>query len=525
VSTALADVRTLGDLLTARAAELGGATFVRQDDRALTYREAEMSANQAAHGLASLGIAAGDTVCVLLDNSLEFLLVWFGLAKLGAIEVPLNTAYKGWQLANLIVESGAAVLVTERRFLRQVRAEQTGLRTIVLVDGATGADPYTVDWAELVRDRPATPPDVVVAPEDPVAIMHTSGTTSASKGVVLCHEHETHVADVIGGHCELGREDVFYCYLPLFHNAAQAMVTWSVLRFGASLVLAERFSASRFWPDVSRYGCTLFFCMGPVVDFLLATEAQAPPRHGHPLRLGWGIGYSAETARRFHDRFGVPLVGGYGATEVGMVTLHPREDPRLDTAGRPLRHCEVRVVDADDEPVPVGAVGEIVVRPNRPYITTLGYHRRPEETAAFMRNGWLHTGDAGRFDADGYLSFVDRIKDVIRRRGENVSSFEVEMVALTYPGVVECAAVATPADEGAYGDEIYLAVVLEDGADLDPAALAAYCAEKLAYFAVPRYIERWDSLPKTPTGKIRKTEIRGHGRGESTWDRQSRGGE
>jgi crotonobetaine/carnitine-CoA ligase len=497
---------------------------VWQDDRALSYRDAEVDANRAAHGLASLGITAGDTVCVLLDNSLEFLLVWFGLAKLGAIEVPLNTAYKGWQLAELITESGATVLVTERRFLPEVRAEPTGLRTIVLVDGTVGtAAPDTVDWAELVRDRPQTPPEVVVAPEDPVAIMHTSGTTSASKGVMLCHEHETHVADVIGGHCELRRDDVFYCYLPLFHNAAQAMVTWSVLRFGASLVLAERFSASRFWPDVAQYGCTLFFCMGPVVDFLLATEADAPPRGDHPLRLGWGIGYSAETARRFHDRFGVPLLGGYGATEVGMVTLHPREDPRLDTAGRPLPHCEVRVVDADNEPVPVGEVGEIVVRPNRPYITTLGYHNRPEETAAFTRGGWLHTGDAGRFDEDGYLSFVDRIKDVIRRRGENVSSFEVETVATTYPGVVECAAVATPADEGAYGDEIYLAVVLKDGAELDPAALAAYCVERLAYFAVPRYIEQWDSLPKTPTGKIRKAEIRDRGPGTSTWDRQSRG--
>jgi crotonobetaine/carnitine-CoA ligase len=507
--TALADVRTLGDLLTARAAELGERTFVHYGAEAVSYRQAEERANRAAHALAALGVGHGDRVCLLLDNRLEFLDAWFGLAKLGAIEVPLNPAYKGWQLAGVVAETGAELLVTEEKYAHLV--PELGVRSAIVVE-------------DRVPDAPATPPGVVVQPWDPVAIMQTSGTTSVSKGVVLCHEHETHVADVIGGHVGLRADDVFYCYLPLFHNAAQAMILWSTLRFGATALLVERFSTTRFWADVREYGCTVFFCMGPVVDFLLAGEADAPAKGEHTLRAGWGIGYSADAAGRFLDRFGVPLLGGYGATEVGMVTLHPPDDPRLGTAGKPLPYCEVRVVDEHDRPLPVGKVGEIVVRPLRPYITTLGYFNRPQETVAFGRNCWLHTGDAGRFDADGYLSFVDRIKDVIRRRGENVSSFEVETVALEFPGVVECAAIATPADEGAYGDEIYLAVVVAPGVRLDERALVTHCAQRLAYFAVPRYVERWGELPKTPTGKVRKTEIRARGRSEATWDRLAESG-
>ncbi|PZF83352.1 AMP-binding protein [Jiangella anatolica] len=515
--------RTLGALLDHRAAERGDATFVWWRDERLSYRELADRAARACGGFAELGVGAGDVVALLLDNGPEFLAAWFGLARLGAVEAPVNTAYKGWQLESVLAETGAATLVVDAARLPAVLPllpRVPGIRTVVVVGEAEAdeaASVALVPWT-AVAAGPSVP-EAEVRPSDPVAIMLTSGTTSASKGVLLCHEHELTVAEVIGGHLRMDESDVFYNYFPLFHNASQAMITLSALRFGASMVLTDRFSVRRFWPDVQRHGCTLFFCMGPMVDFLLAEAGAAPARDDHTLRMGWGIGYGESQAARFAERFGVPLLGGYGATEIGMVTLHPHERPRLETAGTPLPHAEVQVVDADDRPLPVGEVGEIVVRPRRPYVTTLGYHNRPAETVALMRNCWVHTGDAGRFDEEGYLHFVDRIKDVIRRRGENISSFEIEAVVTQIPAVLECAAVAVPSGHGRHDDEVYLAVVAEPGQELDPAKVVAYCADQLAYFAVPRYVEVWDELPKTPTGKIRKTEIRGRGVGPHTWDR------
>lgn len=522
--------RTLGALLTHQAAALGETPFVRSGEQCVSYAEANRRANRAAHALAGHGVGPGEVVCVLLDNSLEFLDVWFGLAKVGAVQAPLNTSSTAWQLRGLLAELGAATVVTQPRYVPALGAAAApGLRRVVLVepagDGAApgGAAPVgapVTSWRSMTAAAPDTEPDVQVRPTDPVAVMQTSGTTSAAKGVLLCHEHEFHVAETIGAHLDMRADDRFYNFFPLFHNTAQGMITWSVLLHGASMLLTDRFSGSRFWADVTRHRCTLFFCMGPMVEFLL--KGAGPPG-ATPLRMGWGIGYGQAMADEFRDRFGVELIGGYGCTEAGLVSLHPREDPRLDTAGRPHPDYEVRVADSEDRELPTDEVGEIVVRPRLPYTTTLGYLNRPAETAELTRNCWLHTGDAGRFDADGYLHFVDRIKDVIRRRGENISSFEVEAVCGEFPGVRECAAVAVPAAHGRHEDEIYLAVVMREGADLDPVALVRHGAERLAYFAVPRYVEVWNDLPKTPTGKVRKVDVRAHGVTDRTWDRVAAG--
>jgi crotonobetaine/carnitine-CoA ligase len=327
-------------------------------------------------------------------------------------------------------------------------------------------------------------------------------------------------------HLAIAPGDVFYNCFPLFHNTAQGMITWAVLRAGASMVLAERFSGSRFWADVTTGDCSLFFTMGPMVEFLLQ-RARAGEPGGEPgthrLRRGFGIGFTATAAAEFRARFGVALSGGYGSTEVNLVTVHPDDDPRLDTAGTPLPEFEVAVVDDADRVLPAGEVGEIVVRPRRPFTTSLGYHGRPEDTAAARRGGWLHTGDAGRLDADGYLHFVDRLRDVIRRRGENIASADVEAAARTFPGVVDCAAVAVPSGLAVGDDDVYLAVVVAEPAAFGPAALAAHCAERLPPFAVPRYVAVWPSLPITPTGKVRKVEIRALADPSTAWDREAGG--
>lgn len=512
-------VRTLGALLAERAGERPEAVFVTAGGRSVTYAEADRRANRLAHGLAALGVTCGTAVGLVLDNRLEYLDAWFALARLGAIEVPLNPALLPHQLGALLADSGAVLVVTEPRH-RPAVAEAVagaGLEPVIVVpDG----------MAALTAGRPDTAPEVTVEPADPFAIMHTSGTTSAAKGVVLCHEHDFTLAETMVDHLGITPDDVFYNCFPLFHNTAQGMITWAVLRAGASMVLAERFSGSRFWTDVTAGNCSLFFTMGPMVEFLLQRARAGEPGGvpgSHRLRRGFGIGFSAAAAAEFRARFGVALSGGYGSTEVNLVTVHPDDDPRLDTAGKPLPDFEVAVVDERDRIVAAGATGEIVVRPRRPFTTSLGYHGRAQETAAARRGGWLHTGDAGRFDADGYLHFVDRLRDVIRRRGENIASGDVEAAARTFPGLVDCAAVAVPSGLAVGDDEVYLAVVVAEPAAFEPATLIAHCAGLLPPFAVPRFVAVWPSLPATPNGKVRKVEIRALADPSTAWDRDAAG--
>jgi crotonobetaine/carnitine-CoA ligase len=521
--------RTIGSLLAQRAIEQPETAFVRIAGLSISYADQDRSADRWSHAFLRHGIDVGQRVAIMLDNCPSFLDCWLALARIGAIEVPVNCAYKRRQVASVLRDSRVSMVVTQRSYatvLREAAASIEWQGAVVLVDGCGERDDPGLRWMdsdEFLGHVPSGAVDRLVLPKDPVAIMSTSGTTSASKGVLLSHEHELTLAETIVGLVGLQRDDVFYNCLPLFHNAAQAMVTLSVLRAGATMVLTDRFSGSSFWDDVAEYDVTAFFCMGPMVDFLLRESSGSPRGGKSTLRRGWGIGYSDEQAAAFHERFGVTLSGGYGTTEVNLVTANPSEDPRLHTAGRPLDGFEVITVDADDQPVPAGQVGEIVVRPRRPFTTFLGYDGNPEETVQAWRNCWLHTGDAGMFDDDGYLHFVDRIKDVIRRRGENISSLDVEAAALRFPGIVACAAVAIRADEGAHEDEIYLVVVGDERGEVDERQLLAHLIEELPYFAVPRYIETAAALPMTATGKVRKIELRENAGAGRAWDRVAAG--
>jgi carnitine-CoA ligase len=521
--------RTLPALLAWRADHDADRSFLRCGEETRTFADMDRQANRSANALAGLGVVKGDRVAILLENCLEYVDVWFGLARLGALEVPLNTAYRPRQLLAAIEDMEVSAVVTDRGYLASLGEGEraSGVTSWIIVDdGELPAAPSgTVHrWSDLLAGAVDSEPAVEVSPADPVAIMLTSGTTSASKGVLVCHEHEFTVSEAIGEHLGLTADDVFFDYFPLFHNTSQGMIIWAALSHGAQVVLGERFSGSTFWADVERYGCTTFFVMGPIVDFLLAGgDGPAPGPGEHTLRAGWGIGFGEEQAARFLARFGIPLLGGYGSTEANLVCLHPPEDPRLDTVGKPRPEFEVAVVDEQDVPVPAGTTGEIVVRPRRPFTTFLGYYNRPAETVEAWRNCWIHTGDAGRFDDDGYLHFVDRVKDVIRRRGENISSFEVESVVRGCGGVADCAAVAVPAGEGRHDDEVYLAVIAGSDGDPSPTEIIERCVRDLPYFAVPRFVEVWTELPRTPTGKVQKNKIRERGVVATTWDREAAG--
>jgi crotonobetaine/carnitine-CoA ligase len=289
------------------------------------------------------------------------------------------------------------------------------------------------------------------------------------------------------------------------------------------MLLIERFSRSRFWEDVKAHGCTAFFGMGAILEILNKDPDGPVSSRGHSLRIGWGIGMGVEQVKRFSDLFGVEFITGYGSTEVNMVSMTSRRDPKPGSVGRVLEDFEVAIFDESDQALPPGNVGEIVVRPRRPYITFLEYWGKPRQTVDAWRNLWMHTGDAGSIDSDGYLYFVDRIKDVIRYRGNSVSSVEVENVLLDFPAVEEAAVIPAPSELGVYEQEIQAVLVLAEGHQLDAGAVIRHCSEKLPYYAVPRYLDVVDALPKTSTGKVRKTELRERGLSSSTWDRVAAG--
>ncbi|QYB07088.1 AMP-binding protein [Rhodococcus sp. USK10] len=516
--------RTLGALLARQAGCRGDAVFVHFDGRDVSYREFDGLATTAAVGLADLGVKRGDRVCIALPNGIDFLVASFGLMRLGAIQVPLSLEYRSAQVAYVIADAEPAVLITDCDFYSQHIAvlESSELESVLFVDppaDVTGRVSHH-HWAGLLRRAANSASQMEpVAPSDPLAIIYTSGTTGDPKGVLLCHEHQLTLAENIAAGIGLSESDCFYNFYPLHHNTGLGIITGSVLVVGARMLLTERFSKSRFWSDVVVHECTTFYGMGPILEILNKDAGADAAASGHRLRVCFGIAIGQDQADRFGQRFGVDFVSGYGSTEVNMVAIAPMSHQHPGAAGRVLDMFDVAIVDETDRALPIGETGEVVVRPRRPFTTSSGYWRKEEATAATWRNLWAHTGDAARLDADGYLYFVDRMRDVIRHRGNNVSSFEVENVIITMETVSEVAVIPIASDLGDFDQDICAVVVVRDRFAFEPASIIALCGEQLPKYAVPRYIQVVDELPKTSTGKVRKALLRNADRATGRWDR------
>jgi crotonobetaine/carnitine-CoA ligase len=513
--------RTIHHLLERRAAAQPDRTFFWFKDRAFRYGEFNGMAGALAKGLQDLGVAKGTRVAVMLANRPEYLAAWFGLAKLGAIEVPINTAHRGYLLSYLINQAQCGVLIVEKNFLplvQDIAAEVPVLTDVVLLD----ADAETVTLAgkrvhrygELVSNggdyRRAE-----VLWNDPLGILFTSGTTGPSKGAVLPQNYAIHMAEITCDVTGYGPDDCLYNALPLFHGNAKLLSTLPALYAGATMVLAERFSASQFWDDVRRYGCTEFNYIGSILAILLKAEPR-PDDRDNTLRVLFGAGATPGVYEAFEQRFGVTLIEGYGMSEIGVPLLSRPGDARPGTCGKPHPDYEVMIVDDTGREVGDGVPGELLVRPRKPWSMLLEYYRMPEKTVEAWQNLWFHTGDYLQRDADGFYLFVDRKKDAIRRRGENISSYEVERIIMGHPQVLEAAAVPVRSELGE--DEVMVCVVRRPGAALAADELVDFCARTMARFMVPRYVRFIDKLPKTPTEKVQKFMLRDAGVTPDTWD-------
>lgn len=527
--------QTVMEVLRRSVAAHGDKPFLIEDGRATTYRAIDAASNRLAHGLAARGVAVGDTVLMMMANRADVIVLWLALAKLGAVEVPVNSAYRGGVLAHIVNDSRATILVCSRDFLERIAAiagQITGLERIVVHDpgGDETSVPQPLDGRFEILPFSSLAGEDAGALEDRacyrdlMAVMYTSGTTGVSKGVMVCHAHAYEYSNCVAEVLDLQQDDIYYAPLPLFHIAGQWAVVYATMLAGGTVVLKEKFSVSEFWDDVARHKVNVSLLLGAMCNFL-HRQPSSPDDADNTLDKVLVVPLIPEVGA-FARRFGLRVTTNYGSTEVGVPLRAGFDTPsaRLfelhDNAscGRIVSdRFEVRIVDEHDEEVPPGVVGELVVRPREPWITMLGYWNNAARTEEVWRNLWLHSGDAVRCDDEGNHYFVDRIKDAIRRRGENISSIEVENEIVAHPAVLECAVYPVPSEHTE--DEVMAAVVVKPGAALDAAALLAWLGPRLSDFALPRYIDLVEDLPKTQTGKIQKFPLRERGVGATTWDR------
>jgi crotonobetaine/carnitine-CoA ligase len=513
--------RTLPRMLDIQAARHGDRALLSTAGANWTVRVARDIASGRAASLRAIGISNGDRVAILCSNRIEMLEIFLGCGWIGAVAVPINTAAMGPQIAYCLANSGARLLVVEQRFLDRLAPACDGIASLAAI-WVIGSDAASTGVAPLVGCMPPRGeaiPAAPVGPGDTLAILYTSGTTGPSKGVMCPHAQYywwgVHSARLLG----VTADDVLCTTLPLFH--VNALNTFAqALQCGARMVLEERFSASGFWPAMIRNEATVVYLLGAMVPILLAREMQIEER-AHKIRTGLGPGVPADLGQTFAARTGITLLEGYGATETNFVIGASPQAQRPGTMGRIVEGFEARVVDADDVEVGPGEAGELVLRADQPFAFATGYFGMPDKTVEAWRNLWFHTGDRVVRDQDGYFRFVDRLKDAIRRRGENISSYEVEQVLLAHTDI-EMAAVFPVRSELAE-DEVMAAIVARAGSVVDPIALMQFCEGRLPYFAIPRFVETLKDLPRTENGKVRKYELRERGVTASAWDREASG--
>jgi crotonobetaine/carnitine-CoA ligase len=490
------------------------------DGEEWTYRRFRELVTQTAIGLQQLGVAQGDHVLVWLPNGREHLRVFFAINYLGAVFVPINTAYKGQLLAHVIDNSDAKLAIVHADLAP--RMEGVGLakleRAVVMGARTPCASLQTVYEDALLPEQGTLQAlKREIEPWDPMAIIYTSGTTGPSKGVLASYLHIYTNAGPETWNCVTG-EDRFLVNMPLFHIGGMGVIYVMLVR-GGSVAFVDRFETGNFLDTVRKTGTTATFLLGVMATFLDKAPA-APTDADTTLRLVFMVPLAGDIAA-FSKRFGCDVYTIFNMTEISTPIISEPNPTVRGTCGKKRAGVDVRLVDDNDCEVPLGTVGEMLVRTDRPWGMNSGYYKNPEATASAWRNGWFHTGDSFRQDEEGYLYFVDRKKDAIRRRGENISSFEVEAEVISHPSVREAAAIGVQSEFSE--DDVLVVVAPVAGATIDPGALLEFLQPRMAHFMIPRYIRVLDELPKTPSNKVLKNELRKEGITADTWDREKAG--
>ncbi len=490
-----------------------------------TYAEVDRLSTAMAHSLASLGVKSGHTVVSMLDNNIDAIVTWLAVNKLCAVSVPINTALRGKFLEHQISDAAAHVVICEASYFGRigaVSAQLCDLKLILHRDELSEKPDLNIEYAPLDAHRGSniSPIENKPKPSDLACIIYTSGTTGPSKGCMLSYNFMCSLARQQLRAGPVTESDITITPLPLFHMNALCVGVISNILMGARVCIVPRFSVSGFWPEVERSGATIASILGGMGWLLAqAQENESMKRCFGQIHTVRGNPFTEEAKEVWRNRFGAKQVGGngYGLTEACVVTSLPGgEYAAPGSSGKRIPEYDVRIVDDLDRELPCGQSGEVVVRPLHPDVMFMGYWRRPEETLKLMRNMWFHTGDIGKFDDDGFFYFVDRKKDYLRRRGENISSFEMESAFSNHPKISEVAVHAVPSDKGE--DDVKVTAVLHQANSLNAEDLFTWATDVVPYYALPRYIEFRTELPKNPQGRVLKYLLRDEGKTMSTWD-------
>jgi carnitine-CoA ligase len=493
----------------------GARPFVRCGGEWLSYASVDARADRLAAGLTGLGLLPGDRIATLMPNREEYFAILFGCARAGLILVPLNAYLKGEFLAHQLRDSGARALIADRDGWAAAAPllGSTGIEFRIAVDPAQSRE---TTFADLARCA-AAPPQVAVAPSDIAAILYTSGTTGLPKGCMLSHAYLTAIARGYDAAGWLGRELCVYTAFPLFHTSGLAVAVMCALRHGARVAFATAFRASSFIDEAVENEATTLWGVGAMALAVLA-QPEKPQHRGLSFPYVWFAPLTPEQQAAFNARFHTEVIAEtYGQTECVPATLGYVGAPRRpSTAGPQTANLEVRIVDEHDNEVPTGTVGEIVVRPRVPGAIFSGYWQNPAATVAALRNLWHHTGDSGLADEHGHITFVDRKRDSLRRRGENVSSMELEQAIARHPKVAQCAVHAVTS--AMTDDDIKACIVPAPGDPPTPEELFAFFRQVLPYYAIPRYVQLRDSLPVNAMNRVMKHVLRAEPLSDKTWD-------
>ena len=501
-------------------------------DDPLTFAEVNKAANQIANSLRELGVEKGDKVSVFMPNSLEICLAWFGILKNGSVMVPVNTAYVMDFLQYIIESSDSKLIIIAEEYMERLANIQTRIPLVdnVVVWPRNGGDEIEtagyvtkkcMSWNNFVNQGSDSEPEVEVTHLDHARLMYTSGTTGKSKGVVRPCAADYSSAQNYASIMDINPDDTVFTCLPLFHSNAMVMGVYPAMIRGAKVVVEEKYSASKFWKWMKDFEVTKFNLVG-VMSYFMWNAPVVPEEKEHKVKLVLGSPAPHDIIEPFMERFNILFMEGYGLTEVGQCTFMRPGDPfRVGSCGKESPGYEIKIVNPEtDEELPRNTPGELVLRPRIPNICLHYYYKMPEKTVSDFRNLWFHTGDLCRMDEDGYIFFMDRVKDYIRRRGENISSFEVENLISTHPNIEESAAIAVKLDEqGRHSeDELMIVIVLKEGKDLNPNELIEFLKPIMPKFMIPRFVRFRDSLPKTPTNRVQKVKLREEGITKDTWD-------
>ncbi len=530
METAQPQFNSPASVLSEHAKQQGDKVILHFDEQRITYAQLNERINRVASGLRGLGVAPAERIAIMMPNRPEWLYVFFATQKLGTCAVPVNIALKGEGLAYIINHSEAGSIVIAWDLLENLEAIRPSLiaeiRVIVdtteappgfqLPAGAVALDalmkaaPAPVATAPVATAEPA----VEIDPEAPAVMMYTSGTTGLPKAVVM--RYRAFSGPLLDFGAFYRDDDVLYTCLPLFHANALFLTAVRAVVSGRTLALSRRFSASRFWDEIRRYGATTFNALGAMIPILLK-QPPRPDDADNPIRLVMSAATPAWAWEQFEKRFNLVIWEGYGAVDGGGFSLLNLGTSPKGSMGKPPPGTEARVVDDQDKEVPAGEVGELVFKVDDPAARRVEYLKNQKSSDAKVRNGWFHTGDLAWRDPEGNFYFADRKTDSMRRRGENISSFEVEKIVNQHPAVLECGAFGVPSDLGE--DDVMIAIVFKPGQSATPQELARFCSERMASFMVPRYFDFRESLPKTETHRVQKAQLKQQGITPTTWDR------